>query len=66
MDDERGIDALFTKLDAPLLPQSAAHRTHQRHTFDMTKVRRSARLAKKPAILAVQRAQRNLCCKLGY
>jgi hypothetical protein len=42
MDDERGIDALFTKLDAPLLPQSAAHRTHQRHTFDMTKVRQSA------------------------
>nr|TKW31403.1 hypothetical protein SEVIR_2G103800v2 [Setaria viridis] len=34
-------------------------------TFDMTKVRRSARLAKKPAMPAVERAQRNLWKKLG-
>jgi hypothetical protein len=31
----------------------------------MTKVRRSARLAAKPSIPAVQKAQRNLCRKLG-
>jgi hypothetical protein len=31
----------------------------------MSAVRRSARLAKKPAIPAVERAQRNLCRKLG-
>jgi hypothetical protein len=30
----------------------------------MTKVRRSARLAKKPTILAVELAQRNMCHKL--
>ena len=32
----------------------------------MTKVRRSAGLGKKPAIPVVERAQRNLCRKLGY
>jgi hypothetical protein len=31
----------------------------------MSAVRRSARLAKKPVIPAVERAQRNLCRKLG-
>jgi hypothetical protein len=62
MDDGRGIDALFTKLDAPLL---SARRTGQRRTFDMTKVCRSARLAKKPAIPAVERAQRNMCPQAG-
>jgi hypothetical protein len=31
----------------------------------MTNVRRSARLAKRPAIPVIERAQRNLCRKLG-
>jgi hypothetical protein len=37
----------------------------QRRVFDMTNVHRSACLAKRPAIPAVERAQRNLCRKLG-
>ena len=36
-----------------------------RRSYDMSNVRRSARLAKKPALPAVQRAQVNLCRKLG-
>jgi len=36
-----------------------------RRTFGMTTVRRSVRLAKKPAMPAVQRAQRNLIRKLN-
>jgi len=47
------------KLSKPQRPQ------RPRSTFDMTSVRRSARLAKKPALPAVQRAQRNLIRKLG-
>jgi hypothetical protein len=61
-----GVDALLTKLDAPLLSQPAAHCTRQRRTSDMMKVRRSARLGKKPVIPAVERAQRNLCRKVGH
>nr|TKW15256.1 hypothetical protein SEVIR_5G225400v2 [Setaria viridis] len=40
-------------------------RDRHHRTFDMTKVRRSARLAKKPSMLAVERAQQNLWHKLG-
>jgi hypothetical protein len=61
VNDDRDIDALFTKSDVSLLPQPATRRTRQRRTFDMTNVRRSARLAKKQAIPAVEHTQRNLC-----
>jgi hypothetical protein len=59
------IDTLFTNLDPQLLQQPASRRGRQRRVFDMTRVRRSARLANRPAIPAVERAQRNLCRKLG-
>jgi hypothetical protein len=60
-----GIDTLFTNLDPPLLQQSASRRGRQWRVFDMTSVRRSARLSNRPAILAVELAQRNLCRKFG-
>ncbi|KAG2629110.1 hypothetical protein PVAP13_3KG437701 [Panicum virgatum] len=47
--------------DAPSSPR----RPRQRRTFDLTAVRRSARLAKKPVFTAEVRAQRNLLHKLG-
>ncbi|KAG2548724.1 hypothetical protein PVAP13_9KG227100 [Panicum virgatum] len=37
----------------------------QRCTFDMLAVHRSARLAKKPSMPVTERAQHNLCRKLG-
>ncbi|CAN6251708.1 unnamed protein product [Urochloa humidicola] len=40
-------------------------RQRQRRVFDMTDLRRSARLAKKPPMPALERAQRNLWWKLG-
>jgi hypothetical protein len=58
-------DTLFTNLDPPLLQQPAARRGRQRRVFGMKSVRRSARLANRPAIPAVERAQRVLCRKLG-
>jgi hypothetical protein len=58
-----GIDGLFTDLEQPVLQQPAPRRACQRLVFDMTNVHRSARLAKRPAIPAVERAQRNLCRK---
>jgi hypothetical protein len=61
----QGVDNLFTTPPAPILQQPAARKTRRRRTFDMAKVRRSARLAVKPSIPAVQKAQRNLCRKLG-
>lgn len=39
--------------------------TRRRKTNDMSKVRRSARLAKKPALPAMKRVQINLCHHLG-
>jgi hypothetical protein len=59
------VDALFTTLEPTALLPPTTRRTRRRHSFDMSAVRRSARLAKKPAIPAVERAQRNLCRKLG-
>jgi hypothetical protein len=59
------VDALFTTLELTALLPPTTQRTRARHTFDMSAVRHSARLAKKPAIPAVERAQRNLCRKLG-
>jgi hypothetical protein len=56
---------LFTKLDAPLLPQPTARRTRQKCTFDMKAMRQSARLSKKSAMPVMECAQRNMCRKLG-
>jgi hypothetical protein len=63
--DSRGVDALFTAPTPVVLQPPATRRLRQRRAFDMSAVRRSARLAKKPAVPAVERAQRNLCRKLG-
>jgi hypothetical protein len=60
-----GVDALFSNLDTPLLQQPAPRRPRHKRIFDMTNVRRSAQLAKRPAIPVIERAQRNLCRKLG-
>ena len=62
---EAAIDDLFTTPAPSLVPQQQQRRPRQRRTFDMTAVRRSARLAKRPVLPAVERAQRNLCRKLG-
>lgn len=52
---------LFCALAPPLLQPSASRRPRQRRTFDMTKVRiRSARLANRPSMPAMERAQCNL------
>jgi hypothetical protein len=59
------VDTLFSNLDTPLLQQPAPRRPRHRRVFDMANVCRSARLAKRPAIPTVERAQRNLCRKLG-
>jgi hypothetical protein len=59
------VDALFSNLDTPLLQQPGPRRPCHRRVFDMLNVLRSARLAKRPAISAMERAQRNLCRKLG-
>jgi hypothetical protein len=66
VNDDRDIDVLFTKPNVSLLPQPVTRRTRQRRTFDMTNVRQSAKLAKKPAIPMVEHAQRNLRRKLGH
>lgn len=59
-----GVGALFCSPPAPLLQQPAVRRARPRRTVDMSNVRRSARLAGKPSIPAMQMAQRNLCRKL--
>jgi len=46
-------------------PTPTQTRRRSRRVFDMSKVRRSARLATAPRIPAIQKAQRNLCRKLG-
>jgi hypothetical protein len=63
--DNCGVDALFTTPTLIVLQPPVTRHTRQRRTFDMSAVRRSAQLAKKPAIPAVERAQHNLCRKLG-
>jgi hypothetical protein len=63
--DSRGVDALFTAPASVILQPPATRRLRQRRAFDMSAVRRSARLAKKPTVPAIERAQRNLCRKLG-
>ena len=59
------IDDLFTVPAPPLVAPPPQRRPRQRRAFDMSTVRRSARLAKRPILPAIQRAQRNLCRKLG-
>jgi hypothetical protein len=59
------MNALFCSATAPLLQQPAARQPRQPRSFDMASVRRSARLASKPLIPAIQKAQRNLHRKLG-
>ncbi|CAL4998682.1 unnamed protein product [Urochloa decumbens] len=56
---------LFTTPEPPILPQLPQRRQRARRTFDMTAVRRSARLARKPALPTLEKAQRNLYRKLG-
>nr|TKW39055.1 hypothetical protein SEVIR_1G154701v2 [Setaria viridis] len=63
--DLREINSLFCNPPPPLLQEPEPRRQHQRRTFDMTAVRRSARLARKPSIPVTEKAQRNLCRKLG-
>ncbi|CAL5021153.1 unnamed protein product [Urochloa decumbens] len=73
-----GIASLFTTPTAAVLHHqqppapprhasdpSPAPRRRKRRTFDMSKVRRSARLANAPQMDAMRKAQRNLCRKLG-
>jgi hypothetical protein len=64
-DQTAGIASLFCTPPPPLLQHPAPRRPRQKRTFDMTKVRCSARLACKPVMSAAERAQRNLCRKLG-
>lgn len=63
--DLREINSLFRTPPPPLLHEPGLRLQHQRHTYDMAAVRRSARLAKKPLIPATEKAQRNLWRKLG-
>ncbi|CAO2192849.1 unnamed protein product [Urochloa humidicola] len=60
-----GVDALFRTPEAAVTNLPPARRARPRRTFDMTALRRSARLAKKPSMPAAERAQRNLWRKLG-
>ncbi|CAO1940829.1 unnamed protein product [Urochloa humidicola] len=59
------VEGLFTEPEPPVLSHPPQRRQQNRRTFDMTAVRRSARLARKPQIPSLQKAQRNLCHKLG-
>nr|TKV97270.1 hypothetical protein SEVIR_9G483300v2 [Setaria viridis] len=59
------ITSLFRTPTPPLIQAPEPRRQRQRRTFDMKAVRRSARLARKPSISVTEKAQRNLCRKLG-
>ncbi|KAG2560249.1 hypothetical protein PVAP13_8KG042300 [Panicum virgatum] len=59
------VEDLFATPTTAAILSKPQHPQRPRRTFDMTSVHRSARLAKKPALPAVQRAQRNLIRKLG-
>jgi hypothetical protein len=60
-----GVDNLFTTIEPPVLSQLVPRHGRQRWVFNMAPVRRSARLAKRPVMPAMERAQRHLCRKLG-
>ncbi|CAN6237204.1 unnamed protein product [Urochloa humidicola] len=61
---EPSVDDLFCTPIPPILPQKPPRVQRQKRTFDMTAVRRSARLANRHGP-ALQRAQKNLLRKLG-
>ena len=65
-----GLDVFFATPPPPaitLQPEvSLQPQTRRRRTYDMSKVRRSARLASKPAIPAMKKVQLNLCHQLGF
>ncbi|KAG2635384.1 hypothetical protein PVAP13_2NG349406 [Panicum virgatum] len=67
--DNSGLDVFFTTPPPPAIrPEPEVLRQVQvrrRRTYDMSKVRRSARLAAKPAMPALKKAQINLCHQLG-
>jgi hypothetical protein len=60
-----GVHNLFTTIEPPVLSQPAPRRGRQQRVFNVAPVRRSARLAKRPSMPAMERAQRHLCRKLG-
>lgn len=62
-----GIDSLFCRPEPAALgpPPLMEKCQRQRRVFDMSNLRRSARLSTKPAIPAAVKARRNLCRKLG-
>jgi hypothetical protein len=60
-----GVHNLITSIEQPVLSQPAPRRGRQQRVFNMAPVRRSARLAKRPSMPAMERAQRHLCRKLG-
>ncbi|CAN6342775.1 unnamed protein product [Urochloa humidicola] len=62
---EPAVDDLFITPAPPLVQNKPPRAPRKKRTFDMTAVRRSARLANKPAVPSLQRAQRNLLRKLG-
>jgi hypothetical protein len=69
--EEKGTVADFFAVPTPTLaalpsPTPAPPpRRRPRRVFDMSMVRRSARLSNAPRILVVQKAEHNLCRKLG-
>ncbi|CAN6223150.1 unnamed protein product [Urochloa humidicola] len=64
-----GLDVFFATPPPPAIQAQPAPlrqvQTRRRKTYDMSKVRRSARLARKPAMPAMKKAQVNLCRQLG-
>lgn len=60
-----GVESLFCSATAPIVADLPARPARQRRVFNMESTRRSARLATKPALPAMEKAQRNLCRKLG-
>jgi len=67
--DNSGLDVFFTTPPPPAIrpgPEVLRQvQVRRRRTYDMSKVRRSARLAAKPAMPALKKAQINLCHQLG-
>ncbi|KAG2641740.1 hypothetical protein PVAP13_2KG232958 [Panicum virgatum] len=67
--DNLGLDVFFTTPPPPAIrpgPEVLRQvQVRRRRTYDMSKVRRGARLAAKPAMPALKKAQINLCHQLG-
>lgn len=64
-----GLEIFFSTPPAPVLPAGPdlprQVQSRRRRVYDMSKVRRSARLAMKPVMAAEKKAQINLCRQLG-